>query len=127
MSATLLQLVQQASVEVGLNSPSTVVGNPDNNVVQMLGLINAAGYEIVRQHEWQALNKTNLFQTNFTTTTGTVTSGSAVITGIPSTAGLSARYQVTGTGILPCHPCRIRHQSSMLPSQQHIRPFGQLM
>jgi len=100
MSATLLQLVQQASVELGITSPSTVIGNADNNVIQMLGLINAVGYEVTRQHEWQALNKVNLFQTNYTTTTGTVTSGSAIITGIPSTSGLSARYQVTGNGIL---------------------------
>lgn len=100
MSSTLLQLVQQATGEMGLTVPTTVVGNTNTDVVQTLALINAVGYELTRKYQWQALSKLNLFQTNYLTTTGTISNGSAVITGIPSTAGLSARYQVTGNGIL---------------------------
>lgn len=100
MSSTLLQLVQQATGEMGLTVPTTVVGNTNADVVQILALINAVGYELTRKYQWQALSKLNLFQTNYLTTTGTVSNGSAVITGIPSTAGLSARYQATGNGIL---------------------------
>lgn len=100
MAATVLALVQQATGEMGLAVPTTVVGNTNTDVIQILALINGVGYELLRKYQWQWINKVNLFQTNYLTTTGTVVSGSAVITGIPSTATLSARYQVTGTGIL---------------------------
>lgn len=100
MSSTCLQLIQQATGEMGLAVPATAVGNTNTDVIQLLALLNAVGYELTRKYQWQALSKLNLFQTEYLSTTGTVTSGSAVITGIPSTAGLSARYQVTGNGIL---------------------------
>jgi len=100
MGSTVLQLVNQAQGEMGLSVSSTVVGNTNQDVVQLLALINAVGYELTRRHQWQWTSKTNLFQTEFTTTTGTVTAGSAIITGIPSTTGLTTQYQVTGNGIL---------------------------
>lgn len=99
-TTTVLQLIQQATGEMGLAVPTTAVGNTNTDVIQLLALINAVGYESIREYDWQAKNKLNLFQTNYLTTTGTVTSGSAIITGIPSTSTLSARYQVTGSGIL---------------------------
>ena len=99
-TTTVLELIQQATGELGLAVPTSAVGNTNTDVIQLLALINAVGYESIREYDWQAKNKLNLFQTNYLTTTGTVTSGSAIITGIPSTATLSARYQVTGSGIL---------------------------
>lgn len=98
--ATCLQLIQQATGEMGLAVPTSAVGNTNQDVVQILALLNAVGYELNRKYQWQASSKLNLFQTNYLSTTGTVTSGSAVITGIPDTSTLSARYQVTGSGIL---------------------------
>lgn len=100
MSATCLQIIQQATGEMGLGVPTFAVGNTNTDVIQILALTNAVGYELTRKYQWQAMSKLNLFQTNYISTTGTVTSGSAIITGIPSTSGLSARYQVTGNGIL---------------------------
>lgn len=100
MSATVLEIIQQATGEMGLTVPTSAVGNTNSDVIQLLALANACGYELNRRNQWQAGSNVNLFQTNYTSTTGTVTAGSAVITGIPSTTGLSARYQVTGPGIL---------------------------
>lgn len=102
MSATCLELVGQAMTEMGLVStaPTTVVGNTNSDVSQCLALLNATGYELIRKYQWEATSKLNLFQTNFLSTTGTVTTGSAIITAIPSTATLSTLYQVTGSGIL---------------------------
>ena len=100
MGSTVLQLVQQATGEMGLSVPTTVVGNTNTDVVQLLALINGCGYELLRRNQWQWTSKQNLFQTEYLTTTGNVTANSAVITNIPTTAALSARFQVTGTGIL---------------------------
>lgn len=98
-TTTMLQLMQQAYTEMGLSVPATVAGNTTQDVVQGLGLLNAVGYEIQRQWQWEALTKINLFTTPYLTTTGTVVNGLYTITGIPSTATLSTNYQVTGVGI----------------------------
>ncbi len=102
MSSTLLQLVQQASVEMGLTSPSTVIGNTTQDVVQVLGLMQATGYELQRQHQWQGLTIEYQFSTVFYSYTGTTTSGSTTLSALSSTTGLTTTptyFQVTGTGI----------------------------
>jgi hypothetical protein len=97
--ATMLQLIQQATGEMGLSVPSSVAGNTTADTVQQLALLNAVGYEVQRIFEWQAMTKVNYFNTAYLSTTGTVTDGSAVVTGIPDTSTLSTLYQVTGNGI----------------------------
>lgn len=99
MSQTLLQLVQAASVEMGLSLPTQVVGNSSSDVQQLYYLANALGSELQRQFTWQALNKQYRFYTQYLITTGNVTSGSAVVTNIPDTSTLSTNFMVTGTGI----------------------------
>jgi hypothetical protein len=99
MPSTLLQLVQQASAELGLTVPTQVVGNTDKQVTQLLYLLNGLGNELRREYPWQALNVAYRFTTQYLTTTGDVTSGSAVITNIPSTATLSTNFMLSGTGI----------------------------
>ncbi len=98
-TTTALQLIQQATGEIGLNVPTTAFANTNADVVQIYRLLNSVGYEISREHPWQALNKAYFFTTPFTTTTGTTAASSAVITAIPSTAGLSTSYTVVGSGI----------------------------
>jgi hypothetical protein len=99
MSSTLLQLIQQASAEMGLTIPAQVVGNTDTQVTQMLYLINSVGNELRREYPWEALNIPYRFTTQFLITTGDVTQNSAVVTNIPSTTGLSSYYMLAGTGI----------------------------
>lgn len=97
--ATLLQLIQQSTAEMGLTVPTQVIGSTDAQITQLLYLANALGNELRREFPWQALNKDYRFTTQYLTTTGDVTSGSAIITNIPSTAGLSTNYMVSGDGI----------------------------
>lgn len=96
---TMLQLVQQARVEMGLTSPSSVAGNTTEDIVQTLGLLNAVGYELSRLFEWQKMTKEYRFTTEALDTTGDTTNNSAVVTNIPSTTGLDSTYMVTGTNI----------------------------
>jgi hypothetical protein len=97
MSSTLLQLVTQVTAELGLASPSSVVGNTSQEVVQLLALMNASGYELLRKADWRQLTGPYNFFTSFVTTTGTVAS-SQVITSIPSTAALDTTYMIVGGG-----------------------------
>jgi hypothetical protein len=99
---TMLQLVQQATGELGLAVPTQVSGSTAQDTIQQLALLNAVGYDLLREpaFNWQALTTEYRFTSLWTQQTGTVTNGSAVITNIPSTAGIVAgTYMVTGTGI----------------------------
>jgi hypothetical protein len=55
--------------------------------------------ELQRQYTWQHSAAEYNLTTSFLTTTGTTTSGSAVVSGIPSTTGLDATYVAVGTGL----------------------------
>jgi hypothetical protein len=95
----MLQLIQQVTAELGLPIPATVAGNPNQDVVQLLALINATGYELQRRADWRELTKQHTFYTEAISTTGTWTTSAYTITGIPSTAGIDSTYQVQGVGI----------------------------
>ena len=99
MASTLLQLVQQATGEMGLTQPTQVVGNTAADVVQIYALMNSVGYEIQRDHNWEALDKEYRFYTVYTTLTCTLVENSTSVTTVESTTGLSNLYIVTGTGI----------------------------
>jgi hypothetical protein len=98
--ATMLAMVQQAAGEMGLSVPTAVASSTSSDTVQQLALLNAVGYELQRKYLWEALNKEYRFTTSYLTTTGTVTSGSAIVTAIPTTAALAAgTWMVSGIGI----------------------------
>lgn len=98
---TLLELVQNFCLEVGIASPTQVVTSQDTQVNQVFAILNRFGRDLSREHDWQFLDKEYIFQTASSTLSGTTTSGSAVITGIPSTAGLSTSWGITGDNIPP--------------------------
>ena len=99
MSSTMLQLVQQATAELNLAVPSFVVGNTSQDVQQVLALMNASGYELTKEYDWQALEKEYRFYTQYVATTGNTTANSYTVTGIPSTTGLTTQYSITGTAV----------------------------
>jgi hypothetical protein len=95
---TMLQLVQQVTNELGVSSPNAVAGNTTQDIVQILALMNASGYELLRRGDWRKLVRQHLITTQWTQTTGTWVDGSTALT-VPSTAGLDDTYQVVGEGI----------------------------
>ena len=99
MGSTMVQLVQQCTNELGIPTPSTVAGNASQDVIQLLALMNACGYELLRRADWRELTKQHTFYTEAITTTGTWSTSSYTISGIPTTAGLDTTYQVQGVGI----------------------------
>lgn len=99
MGSTMLQLVDQVANELALPAPASVAGNTTIDVVQILALMNACGYELLREHAWRNLTIPYLFYTQYLTTTGNWTTSARTITGIPSTSGLDTTYQAIGTGI----------------------------
>jgi hypothetical protein len=97
--ATMLANIQTVCQELGLNSPSSVAGSTDKQIIQLLALMNRVGDDLLHEFEWNKLSVPYRFYTQASTLTGTLTDGSAVVTGISSTAGLGTTYNVQGTGI----------------------------
>jgi hypothetical protein len=95
----MLQLVTQVTNELGVSTPASVAGNTNQDVIQILALMNASGYELLKKHDWRRITKQHLFTTTFTNTTGDVALNTYTITNIPSTAGFDTTYQVTGNGL----------------------------
>jgi hypothetical protein len=69
-TTTMLQLVQQVTNELGIGTPASVAGNSNQDVIQILALMNATGYELLRRADWRELTKQHTFYTQATTTTG---------------------------------------------------------
>lgn len=99
--ATMLEIVQAATGELGLAVPFSVAGNTAQDTTQQLALLNAVGHELVREpaFNWQALTTEYRFTSQWTQQTAVVTNGSAAIT-MASTAGILANtWMITGNGI----------------------------
>lgn len=97
----LLELVQQVCDELMIDRPSAVVNSADPQIVQLYALLNRLGNDISRQAQWQRLNNEYILTTQAITQSATITAGSAVVTGIPSTAGLTTDWGMMGSGIEP--------------------------
>jgi hypothetical protein len=106
MASTLLQLVQQASAEMGLSIPNTVVGNTAVDVTQMYYLINAAGNELAREYPWEALNTEYDWYSQYVQSDGAILENSFTITGVDPAAVAflnangASNFQVQGLGVI---------------------------
>jgi len=99
MSSTMLELVQQTTAELNLAIPNYVAGNTNQDVQQILALMNRAGYDLIKEYNWQALELEYRFYTTAITTTCDTTVGTQTLTAIPSTTGLDDTYSIVGTAI----------------------------
>ena len=100
MSSTMLTLVQQVTQELNLAVPTYVVGNTSQDVQQILALMNRTGYDLVKEHDWQALELEYRFYTDAVTFVGdTVSENSYNIIVTGNATALNADYSITGTGI----------------------------
>jgi hypothetical protein len=97
---TLLAIVQQAQMELGLPEASSVIGNVDGTTLQMMACAQKIGEEIRDTPEdgWSTMHvEFDLAVPPPISTTGNITANSPVITNIPSTAGLAANaFSISG-------------------------------
>ena len=106
MASTLLQLVQNASVEMGLAMPNSVVGNTAADVQQLYYLANALGNELAREYPWEALNIEYDWYSQYTQSNGAILAGTYDITGVdPATVAFinahgATNFQVQGLGVI---------------------------
>ena len=104
-NSTILALLQNTLQGMGVQAygqPASVIGNTNQDIVQVLALINAEGDALAHERDWQAQQTQYIFQTAYYTYTGDVTSGSTTVSNMSSTTGLTSNpgyFQVTGEGI----------------------------
>lgn len=102
MALTLLQVVDQAAGEMGVQQPSTVISNTTLYVIQMLNLTNGLIQNLGREHDWQRMLTYYQFTTVYYQYTATLSTSSTTITAMSSTTGLTSTptyFTVLGTGI----------------------------
>ena len=97
----MLSLVQQTAAELNLAVPTYVAGNTSQDVQQILALMNGAGYDLLKEYDWQALQVQYRFYTQSLTANGTTVNGSTSLTFAPGTdlSNVTSQWQLTGYNI----------------------------
>ena len=99
MSSTMLQLVNQVQSELNLAITPNVAGNPSQDTQQILALMNRAGYDLIKEHDWQALELEYRFYTTAITTTCDTIANTYNLLNVADTTGLDNNYSIVGTAI----------------------------
>lgn len=71
-------MIQDAAEGLGLSSPSSVISNPDQTVINLLRLAQREGKALHRRFNWQVLNSDQSFTTTATSNQGALTT---IVTG----------------------------------------------
>jgi hypothetical protein len=97
----MLQLVQQTTAELNLAVPTYVAGNTSQDVQQILALMNGAGYDLLKEYDWQALQVQYRFYTQSLTANATTVNGSATLTFAAGTdlSNVDSQWQLSGYNI----------------------------
>ena len=97
----MLQLVNQVQSELNLAVSTSVAGNPNQDVQQILALMNGAGYDLIKEYDWQALQVQYRFYTQAITTNATSVNGSTTLTvdGGTNISSVTSQWQITGYNI----------------------------
>ena len=95
----MLQLVQQVTAELNLSVPTYVQGNTSQDVQQILALMNRAGFDLVKEHDWQALELEYRFYTTAITTTCDTINNTYDLLNVGNVTGLNNNYSVVGTNV----------------------------
>ena len=97
----MLSLVQQTAAELNLAVPSYVIGNTSQDVQQILALMNGAGYDLLKEYDWQALQVQYRFYTQSLTANATTVDGSTTLTFDAGTdlSNVDSQWQLSGYNI----------------------------
>lgn len=60
---SLLTITRNAAIKIGVNVPSSVIDNTDQEIIELLAFAQEEGKELARRHDWQILRKEKTFTT----------------------------------------------------------------
>lgn len=58
---SLLTMIQSVTDDLGINKPTTIIGNTSDDIEQLLALANNEGRDMASRYQWSALLKENTF------------------------------------------------------------------
>jgi len=70
---SLLTVVQNVAKEIGIPSPTTVIGNSDGRIMQLLRLLQVEGVSLSVRHQWESLQNEATFVTVAAESQGAIT------------------------------------------------------
>lgn len=63
MPFTLVSLIREATLYIGLPQPSAAIGSADRSIVQLVGFANSIGRRLVKTHIWRQLKRAGTITT----------------------------------------------------------------
>lgn len=101
---TLLQIIQEVCGDLGLNQPSAIIGNSDNQIRQLLVHANRIGEDLMDRDlgpdGWPVLRKEWTFNlVGFEGFTGNTSAGAPQITGMNTTANIAVGMVCNGNTV----------------------------
>ena len=58
---SLLTMIQGVAQDLGISSPTSVVGNPDTQVIQLLQIAQREGRDLASRYPWSKMVRSNTF------------------------------------------------------------------
>jgi len=94
-------MVQQTAAELNLAVPTYVIGNQSQDVQQILALMNGAGYDLLKEYDWQALQVQYRFYTQSLTANATTVNGFTTLIFEAGTdlSNVTSQWQLSGYNI----------------------------
>lgn len=96
----LLEIVQDATAEMGLDSPAGVVSNQSPEVRQLYALLKRLSRDLCRQYDWQALVRENVITTIASQQMVSTVEGSLTAF-LTDATGITTDYSFAGEGLRP--------------------------
>ncbi len=90
---TALDIAQSVVDELGLPAVTFITNNTNTSIRQLMALVNRAGDELYQAHQWTGSQQDHIINIGPPIeTTGDITAGSDIVTNIPDTSGIVAKY-----------------------------------
>jgi len=66
----LLDMLQRATQRLGISKPTSIIGNSDIQVGQLLEIANSEGEDLSARYQWSAKKRSNVFNLVLATSQG---------------------------------------------------------
>ncbi len=71
---TILSMLQDVATDIGITSPSSVIGNTDKQIIQLLAIANREGRDLANRYNWSFMTKEATFTQTAAALQGTIAS-----------------------------------------------------
>jgi hypothetical protein len=123
---SLLSICQSVAADIPVDVPTIIIGSSDGTARLLLACAQREGKALARRPSlgWVSQITEHTFTTFALTTTGNVTSGSLILTGLGSTTGVTPGMTANGSGLLTNSPVASVDSSSQITLSAGFTPVS---